>query len=85
MRRNKKKHENLVAAHLDNREFLVEERLALRRVKKAEEGSLRAHTDVDICARAHARLWVRAGGGAGVGGYGEVGRGVEFQEHARGD
>ena len=65
---------------MEERELLVEERLARRLVKEAEEGSLRAHADVDICACGHAWLWVRDGGD----GRGEVGRGIEIQEHARG-
>ena len=55
--------------HLEEREFLVEERCAHRRVKKAKEGTLRAYADVKVCAHAYAWLWVRDVGG----GYNEVG------------
>lgn len=56
-------------AFLEERKRLIKERLVHRLVKYAEEGSFRAHADVDICARGHAWLWVRDGGG----GRGEVG------------
>ena len=66
--------------HLEEREFFVDERGAHGRVEKVEKGALRAHAYVEICARAYAWLRARDGGG----GYGEVGRGVEIQEHVRG-
>ena len=45
--------------HLEGRITLVVERRGLRRVKKIEEHSPRAHTGVEICAHVHARLCVR--------------------------
>ena len=42
-------------------EVLVEVSISCTRVKEAEDGSLRAHGDVDICVPGQARLWVRSG------------------------
>ncbi len=43
--------------HLEEREVLIEDCLAHRLIKEAEEGSLRAHADADICVPG--QTWLR--------------------------
>ena len=64
-------------------EVLIEVRISCTRVKEAEDGSLRAHGDIDICVPGQAWLWVRSGGD-GTLPTSEAKRGVEVQKYARG-